>query len=425
MKVKHYPDIIKKINHTSNSKEWTLWKRDYFVLCFLFGLAMFFLITEKKFESDFDFWRRWTGHIFNEGLMNAYKSGTDYVPVYLYLLKIFTLFFDSIEKMNRNIYYLKIMTLPFHFVSGYYLLSLIKDYVPSERMILYAVLYVLNISVLYNTLLWGQVDEIETCFLIMGAYYMYKQQYILGWIWYLMAINFKLQAIVFFPIFGILTIPFLRILSVRDTIRWVLTIGIVQLLILLPFIIAGDFHLIMNNIQSAVGRYPHISLNAYNFWHIVLNSRHFWDSDTTTFLGISYKMIGLFMFCFFSFFALYPLLIRTWKQEVLGKNYLLTILLVCALIPLVFFFFNTQMHERYSHPFIVFVVGYSIISKRYFPAILGSAAYLLNLDAVMRSIPFQKYSVVLFDTKFIAWLFAITIVYLYYDLYRINKDQGR
>ena len=40
--------------------------------------------------------------------------------------------------------------------------------------------------------------------------------------------------------------------------------------------------------------------------------------------------------------------------------------IIFILSPLLFFYFNTQMHERYSHPAIILLFAYGLVYKKYF-----------------------------------------------------------
>ena len=133
--------------------------KKYFAFCVLFFIFCIVSLPQQGFSYDINCFKDWTNYIFNHGLQNVYKSSTDYLPLYHYILTIFGLFQGSIENIEVNIHYLKVITLFFHFVTGYFLILLIKknDW-SSDKMIVYVLFYLLNIAVLYNSLIWGQVD---------------------------------------------------------------------------------------------------------------------------------------------------------------------------------------------------------------------------------------------------------------------------
>jgi hypothetical protein len=76
------------------------------------------------------------------------------------------------------------------------------------------------------------------------------------------------------------------------------------------------------------------------------------------------------------------------------------------------------MHERYSHPAIIFVAIYSILTGRYLPYVLVSLAYFLNMEAVLKYLGFHNYGIVPFSPQFVAALYLVAILVLFFDLYK-------
>ena len=60
--------------------------------------------------------------------------------------------------------------------------------------------------VIFDGALWKQVDAVYTCFLMIAMYKLLKQQYRGAMIWYSVAFAFKLQAILFLPLYLIIYI---------------------------------------------------------------------------------------------------------------------------------------------------------------------------------------------------------------------------
>jgi hypothetical protein len=190
------------------------------------------------------------------------------------------------------------------------------------------------------------------------------------------------------------------------------------LLIIFPFL--NFYERMALAITNSVDRYPVISMNAFNMWHLF-----FWKKidlthmkDTIFFLNLSYKNWGLLLFFISSGIALLPMTIAIYKKLFLRKTIsvdIAHILLVGALIPLLFFFFNTQMHERYSHPAFLFIIAYSFLRERYFLYIIFSMAYFLNLEKALRAFDLH-YGSFIFGNRFIAGLYLITIIVLFREL---------
>lgn len=91
-----------------------------------------------------------------------------------------------------------------------------------------------------------------------------------------------------------------------------------------------------------------------------------------------------------------------------------------ALISLIFFFFNTEMHERYSHPALIFLALYSVYTGRYLVYVITSLAYIINLESVIHFFKLGSYQGFIFNPRFVAVIYFIAILLLYIDMYQIR-----
>src|SRR5690606_35429708 len=91
-----------------------------------------------------------------------------------------------------------------------------------------------------------------------------------------------------------------------------------------------------------------------------------------------------------------------------------------ALIALAFFYFNTQMHERYSHPTFIFLIALVVNNwKMIFPYVLFSFSYFMNMEFVLRVMNWDNYdTTLLFNRTLIAAVYGILILYLLFFLYK-------
>lgn len=397
----------------------------------IYSLLFLFYITILPKDGhgwDTQCWKEWTRYSFENGLSNIYKSWTDYLPLYHYVLWIFGHFQGSVEHIEQNIYLLKAFTVAIEFIGGFYLVKLISLKIENqnERFTL-SLFYFLNIAIFYNSLIWGQVDGILATLLFISIYYAIKEKIMLVLVFFILAINFKLQAIIFLPVIGLVILPtIVKRFNFYLLLKWVGIIILLQTLILLPFILVGDLGRIANVIFGSFGKFPVVSMNAYNFWFWFFKGDLMQIQDSKEFLNITLKHWGLILFLITSFIALFPLLKNAF-DIILKRNNppfsLEKILIVSSIIPLLFFFFNTQMHERYSHPAVIFVIAYSIISRNSAPAIIICIAYLLNLEDVYRFLKLNDYNAFYFKRHFIAIIYFIGILSLYASLsgYELNR----
>ncbi len=311
-------------------------------------LFMTYVIALPHFGHNFDTfsWKEWSKYIYQNGLSSAYKSWTDYLPFYQYVLYIFGQIQGSVEHIEQNIYYLKIFTLIFDFISGYLIFSILKKkYQDGNTALVISLFYFLNIAYFYNTIIWGQVDGIMACFVLLSLYFAIKEKVLLALIFMILSINVKLQSIIFIPLTGLILLPsFIKNFSTKNLLIWVGVPLFIQFAILLPFALAGDLDRIWSVVHKSVDKYPVISMNAYNFWVFFFPKNFMTASDTIKFWGLPLKSWGLILFFTLSFIAMIPLLKNTLLNFMKNEHARLSqarILIAAALISLIFFFFNT------------------------------------------------------------------------------------
>jgi Gpi18-like mannosyltransferase len=92
-------------------------------------------------------------------------------------------------------------------------------------------------------------------------------------------------------------------------------------------------------------------------------------------------------------------------------------LLAATLLALGLFYFTTEMHERYSHPVVLFSGVYAIITRRYLLYFILSAGYFLNMEEVLRYLHIS-YGTLIFMPEFIAGLFGLGMLLAWYYLYK-------
>lgn len=211
-----------------------------------------------------------------------------------------------------------------------------------------------------------------------------------------------------------------HLLSFKNWIKISLAAVLTELAIVFPFLLAGEFKNYFEVMVDSVDYFKLASLNAYNFWHLILSADPITVSDQDTFLAITYKQWGLLLFCGSSALVLIPLLKKVLKQgfqflsDKKGKE---LVFLSAAMISLSFFFFNTQMHERYSHPAMIFLFFYALFSRDFIPYILVSIAYLLNMERILEFFDVPYYTFI-FIPEFSASLFLIALILIYKNLFR-------
>lgn len=398
--------------------------KKYVYLSLLIFCFLAVLLPSGGFEGDISVFEKWAKYGYENGIGYVYKSGTDYLPLFHYILYAFSFFQGSSELISQNFHFLKLITLFFHFITGYFVLLIIQRDSEDGYNLFNIIFYLLNISILYNGYLWGQVDDILTCFVLLSCYFAYTQQVLYALIFFVLAISFKLQAIIFAPIIGLMVFPVVYSnRSLGKLSSWILIPAGLAYLIILPFDLTHKIHKIINVVTSSVDRYPFVSLNASNLWELVLSDDLEQVPDSIKFFGISYKHWGLFLFFLLSGIALLPIAKRVILSIFYKNDFKIPLdhyLIICSIISLLFFYVNTQMHERYTHPVFPFIISYSIRRNHFYLGILCSLAYLLNLESVLHFLQLDSYNGFIFNEVFISTIYLSVILFLYFHLFELN-----
>jgi len=385
----------------------------------IYGFLIWFL--PSVFFNDIHFWRHWAIHIFENGLgaVYLYKEPPyimNYHPIWLYLLNIYGWIQGSVEQIETNQIYLKSIPLIFDIIGAFSIFLIVKS-----RNIWLPLILLLNIAYLYNTWIGAQLDSIHTTFVILAIIFGMKHNIILSLLFYLLAINTKLQAIVFLPLVGLIWLPIIFD-NVKKLFIGIGLAGMLQCFILIPFIQHGTVNDLFATVIGNVDFYPVLSLHAFNMWFLIFNFEAHHISDQITYGGLTYKSWGQMLFLITSFIALFPLFVKTIKLIQRKKKFSVEhagfICLTGALISLTFFFFNTQMHERYIHPLIIFTAFYGYLKKNYLLYILGSYAYFMTLERVLRAFNWDFYHTFVFQSDFIALIYLSVLIIGTYYLYR-------
>ncbi|HQV78871.1 MAG TPA: hypothetical protein PLJ42_07355 [Chitinophagales bacterium] len=407
-----------KIQFTEIMKWWLL-------LAIMLFIMYSSMMWKWGHQGDMLFWLNWSNYIFKNGFTNIYNSGCNYQPAYLYFLYLHTKIQGNLTDIQDNLYTLKYYTLIFDFLAAFFAVWFVKVEI---KKVFYFFFLMFNVAFLYNTAFWAQVDSIYTCFGLIAIVAAIERKIIWSCIAIGIALNFKLQALVFIPIVGLILLP--QILSKDGLTKFVIGLFLaagISILILMPFLLQGKIHQVFSVISHSVDFYPFPTLGAFNIWSIFLPNVSidgmYQLTDETKFMFLTYKQIGFFLFFSAVFSTLFSYLIFL-KKKLLDKISIeyetKNIFLMASLVSINFYFLNTQMHERYVHPAIVLMATYSFLSKRYVPFILLSIAYFLNLERICWYLNLHHDTYMngfIFKPRLIAGIYLITILWSYYNLY--------
>jgi Gpi18-like mannosyltransferase len=395
--------------------------RQHWLLYSLLYSALLLLTPRAGFLFDLRFWEEWAAHMQTHGLGNAYTlANNNYNPLYQYVLYAYANLAGSSQRIAYYVHCLKAFTLLFD-LGGAIVAVRCFGWGDGNQRFLLSLLFLFNIGYLYNTLVWEQVDAIVSTLSFVAVVQALRQRPVSSLIWLVLALNMKTQAIIFLPPLVMLWAPQWWA-APRRLVQSIGTGLVMQLLILLPFIVAGTVPRILVIVGGVVDFFPYVSLNCYNVWMFFFTD--FLVSDAQLYAGLTYKAWGMLGFFVASATILLPLgmvtLCKLRTRTTFGEGDYPLVLLSLGLIPLVFCFFNTQMHERYWHPALILLGAHALLTRRYVLFGVCSLAYALNLEAMMHYLgDFSHYPTLLFRPKLVAALFGSVLLGGTWQLYRL------
>jgi Gpi18-like mannosyltransferase len=283
-----------------------------------------------------------------------------------------------------------------------------------------------NLAFSYDTIFWGQVDGIVATLVFATMLAAWKRKVLVSGLCMVLAWNMKLQAGIFIPVWGLLMLPSVVNRSDRRQLMIMVPAMIaLQLVLIAPFAYGpGGWKGVWQVVTGSLHNVPALSVNAYNWWYWTTSEYPGNVPDAgIAFMGLTYKQIGLLAFFTLSAFALYPLTNAVYaniriKAHAFSEDDAKCIWLTSALVCMLFFFCNTEMHERYVHPAVLFLTAYAFRYKKYGMYAIFCVAYVLNLEGALHWLKLPNYGTVLFDGRVIAGLYAVVIVWLFVLLFQ-------
>ena len=381
-------------------------------------ILLVWLVPVAGFPVDVGCWAQWATYSLRHGLGNSYaQPDLNYTPLYLYVLYAYGQLAGSAAAIQQHIHSLRAFTLLFDFAGALAAVSLVGG---QRRRFALSLLLLLNVGYWYNTLLWEQVDAIYTFLSFLAVLLALRQRLLGSVLCYVLAFNMKLQAVVFLAPLLLLWLP-LAWARPRQ-LGWSLLGGAgLQVLLLAPFIWGGNQNYlprILAVVDGASRFMPFLSNNAFNLWYLLFPSQT-GSSDALLFLHVSYKHWGLLLFAAGSALVLWPLL-RHRRPLTDAPAPAVLVMLSCGLLPVVFCYFNTQMHERYWHAALLFLAAYGFLARDYWPYGLLSVAYFLNLETQLGATGKVYYVWIPYWPQLVALLFTAVLALGLRRLYRLS-----
>jgi len=333
-------------------------RKFYIGLAIALGLHLLLISLPIALWLDVALFKSWSVELARQGLANFYTVvNSDYPPGYLYVLwllaKIYQLF-DPTFSHTDGVLLMALIKLPSVLAdigSALVIAQILKLYTTRDRAYRAALIYAFNPLMIFVSAIWGQVDGVIVLLMLCAFYLIQQNQVIRAGILIAAMLVVKPQGIFFAP-FLVLSQWFRQAWW-----KW----GAIALggattiwLIIFPFFGVDRFdsnnlsNLSLNSflyfiykpflslyylLQGTANFYSFGSVNAFNIW-IWSN----WQSDYATFLGISYRVIGLGLLGILMMW----LTIFLYHQRHFSAH---CVAIVTMLVG--FFVLPTRMHERY------------------------------------------------------------------------------
>lgn len=327
--------------------------------------------------------QNWGNYALKNGVASLYSKGvTDYPPLYLYVFKLnswISLTFSGTNTVFSTPYIFtsKIIPTIANILAGLAVYLHFRS-TSRKKALLGAGLILLNPALIYNTGYWGQVDSVNTLFMVLAVILLERKHPLLSTLSMSIAVLVKLQSIIIAPLIWIII---LRRAGLTNTLK-IATANIITVSVLLAtYIKAGVLGKVYSVMFSSLGYQPFVTANAYNIWFLV--SPQFPHQylatlqDTTTVFGVTLRSISLLMMGAYTLFVLYQVLFK-------GKG----VTLAAASLALAFFMLPTEIHERYLFPFLPLAALLVVEDLRYLKVyVFFTVTHLLNLMMVF---PFKN-----------------------------------
>jgi hypothetical protein len=377
----------------------------------LLALALrLILIPNPGFEADVAFWKSWGLSTVDFGIVNGMKvANNNYPTPFAYTLGamvwIYKLFADphnfnqfwnntnvlflAVSKMfpiladfgiaGIIIYFGKFIS---HSREGGNLLNKkkIPDRVGDDKIIfglnfyeLLAVIYLLNPVSLADGSWWGQVDAVGVFVFLLALLAVLKRRLFLAGFIFMLSMMTKLQNMIYGPLFFLFVYQLTGLAGLTRAAAGAFA-GFVGLNI--EFVLSRNMDRVLANLTENYDYFPWMSLNAFNLWWIVSGGHGMLVSDKMSVLGLANaKTVGLVLFSGMYLFAVLRVVIPGSTRNLSSKNWtpesslpagkqvrgdtIKTFLESLIIVNASFFLFQTQSHDRYAFPLIVFFLFWS------------------------------------------------------------------
>jgi Gpi18-like mannosyltransferase len=316
------------------------------------------LVPLPGYERDIYWFGTWMRTAVDYGVSHIYqKVWCDYPPGYLYLLKGVGFFWKTVtnspippDNTVAMRFLVKLIPISADIAGAWVLYRIALPRTSRKTALALLISYAFNPAIVFNSAVWGQVDSLTALLILLSVWSLINRRSGLAFGIAAIATLVKFQVVVLMPVLGLGAYYLEGGQGIRAAYKGC---GIASLLLLLPFFLTRQVEPIIAAATGAVGRYPHISMNAHNLWWIIggKESPSISDAQRIGNAVMSYHDIGLLIFGVITLLILWKLWRDLHRKPAADPAQ--AIFLAATLEMTAFYLFPTQMHERYILPAII------------------------------------------------------------------------
>ncbi|MFH0749715.1 MAG: NPCBM/NEW2 domain-containing protein [Candidatus Gottesmanbacteria bacterium] len=345
-----------------------------FLTAFLLRMAF---VPNPGFEADMSFWKSWGLAPFDHGIVKGLSlTNNNYPTPFGYLLWFVTAIYSLFQNphiynefwSNTNLLFLTLMKFPsiiadlgIGAVIIWFSRRIFQKNNDAQKTgnllgIILASLYLFNPVSILDSAVWGQVDALGVCLFLIALVLCFKDKPFLAGLLYMTALMTKLQNMIYGPLFFLLV---WQITGLPGLIKAIAGSTLAFFGLNVEFLIAKQMNRVIDALTVNYDYFPYLSLNAYNLWWIVAKGFGMQVSDKILTIGIiNAKITGLLLFSSFYLLATGNMIFKNYNQVDDNKKTSVITTFFTALIiaASAFFLFQTESHDRYAFPIIVFLL---------------------------------------------------------------------
>lgn len=351
--IKRYLDIVDtKIFEFVNKYSYEI----FIIVTSILAFVIRFIFFDIKSPDYQDYISKWGEYLTNHnGLLGIRSIGSDYNVPYLYILACFT--YLPLNYMFK----VKLFSIIFDYVGAVACYLVVKRLLKNNKnsKFISTVIYSLVLftpTVILNSSAWAQCDIIYVTFILFSIYYLLDEKYFKSFLFYGIAMSFKLQAIFILPLYIILYFNKKKFSIVNFFI-----IPIINFILYIPALLFGrPLNLLWNVYFKQVGEYSSLTLNFPNIYNLIYGNKLFGEFGmifTLIIIGI------LFMYILD-------------RRNELTKIQIIELVLLLVLVET---YFLPSMHDRYMFLADILSIVYFTVRKKNIIVPIGINVMSLNV----------------------------------------------